>query len=481
MMIAAVLAGVQQAPRAMQPADVQGRDLAAQPLWWLHIPKCGSSFETSVHMYKADKALASGCHRPLPEESVPTSIGHVVAMFREPKQRMASMYYYMQTRVMHGKGGEVKLTNGRPEFYGAGRAWGWRLNSNPSSHKVRMDIYHNKSMAETVGQYIGCQANMVLGARCMAKHKWAGRGAGWGSDAEVAAHAIKRVEKFKFAGLEGEWKLSICLFNYLMTGTRYVTRGQLANDRPTTGSSPGQTSSGEYDETGVPSDPIDEPLYEFIEQRFYTQLATHNISDATCPDLTDLTNAAVADLGVPHLDRLKAAHLPVATGPIHSTTEDVCVSCGEEAIEDKMQAPELSPLARRALARQNPKVLIAVLYFVFAGSIEHFSATKLQTNLRFAIDCIDPGCEIHLAVEGGSVHVQANVTVDSAWVEPETMMAHIVDFAAESKEEQTQQLLLELEQQAAYSAALPAATPTPTPTPSATATPTATPTGGSGR
>ena len=56
-----------------------------------------------------------------------------------------------------------------------------------------------------------------------------------------------------------------------MTGTRYVTRGQLADNRPTTGS-PGQTtSSDEYDETDVPSDPIDEPLYEFIEKRFRTQ------------------------------------------------------------------------------------------------------------------------------------------------------------------------------------------------------------------
>ena len=348
MMVATVLAGVQQAPKAMQPADVQGRNLAAQPLWWLHIPKCGSSFETSFHMYKADQSMDSGCHKPLPEEKVPRSIGHVVAMFRKPKQRMASMYYYMQTRVAHGSGGAVKLTNGNPEFYGAGWAWGWTLKSTPSSHKVRMDIYHNKTMAKTVGQYKGCQANMVLGARCMSQHHWASRGAGWGSDAEVATHAMKRVEKFKFAGLEGEWKLSICLFNYLMTGTRYVTRGQLADNRPTTGS-PGQTtSSDEYDETDVPSDPIDEPLYEFIEKRFRTQLATYNISDSTCPDLTDFES--VADFTVPYLDRLKAKNLPVAAGPIHNTTDDGCVSCGEDYEDIVPQDPE------------TPRVLIAVMY-----------------------------------------------------------------------------------------------------------------------
>jgi hypothetical protein len=455
MMVATVLAGVQQAPKAMQPADVQARGSAAQPLWWLHIPKCGSSFETSVHMYKADQSMDSGCHKPLPEEQT-RSIGHVVAMFRKPKQRMASMYYYMQTRVVHGAGGAAKLTNGNPEFYGAGWAWGWTLKSTPSSHKVRMDIYHNKSMAQTVGQYKGCQANMVLGARCMTKHQWASRGAGWGSDAEIAAHAMKRVEKFKFAGLEGEWKLSICLFNYLMTGTAYVTRGQLADNRPTTGSTPGQTtSSDEYDETDVPSDPIDEPLYEFIEKRFRTQLATYNISDSTCPDLTDFES--VADFTVPHMDRLKAENLPVATGPMHNTTDDGCVSCGED-YED-IAAQDYEHMRRRAHAAQDPEdpqmALVAVMYFTFAGSIENFSPTRLLVNLRPAIGCVRPGCDIHLSVEGGSVRVQANVTVDPTWVNPESAMVDIVAFSALSAEEQSKLLLAELEAQATYSVPLP--------------------------
>ena len=231
-------------------------------------------------------------------------------MFRKPKQRMASMYYYMQTRFTTGKDNE-------PKFYGAGWAWGW---AGSKVHEVRQAIYDNKTIAETLGRYTGCQANMVLGARCMSRHDWGGRGDDWGSDAEVAAHAIQRVKKFKFAGLEGEWKLSICLFNFLMTGTRYVTRGQLANDRPTTSET---NPSSEYDETGVPSDPIDEPLYDFIEKQFRTQLRTHNISDSTCPDLTH-------DSTVPTLDRLQARQLPVASGPMHNTTDDGCTSCGED-------------------------------------------------------------------------------------------------------------------------------------------------------
>ena len=36
-------------------------------------------------------------------------------------------------------------------------------------------------------------------------------------------------------------------------------------------------------------------------------------------------------------------------------------------------------------------VLIAVMSFAFAGSVEHFSPTKLLGNLRPAIDCVEPG------------------------------------------------------------------------------------------
>ena len=238
-------------------------------------------------------------------------------MFRKPKQRMASMYYYMQTRVTTGEDGEPILQHGKPHFYGAGWAWGWKERT---SDQVRMAIYNNKTMAETLGLYMGCQVNMVLGARCMSRHDWGGRGHSWASDAKIAAHAIKRVKKFKFAGLEGEWKLSICLFNYLMTGTRYVTRGQLADNRPTTSQT--NSSSELYDETGVPSDPIDEPLYNFIEKRFRTQLEAYNISESTCPDLTEQSK-------VPSLDRLKVARLPVASGPMHNTTDDGCSICAE--------------------------------------------------------------------------------------------------------------------------------------------------------
>ena len=47
-----------------------------------------------------------------------------------------------------------------------------------------------------------------------------------------------------------------------MSGTRYVTRGQLVNTRP---NDVAAAAASVYNETGVPDDPIDDPLYEYVQ------------------------------------------------------------------------------------------------------------------------------------------------------------------------------------------------------------------------
>ena len=96
-------------------------------------------------------------------------------------------------------------------------------------------------------------------------------------------------------------------------------------------------------------------------------------------------------------------------------------------------------------------VLIDVMSFTFAGSIEHFSATRLQTNLRPAIDCVEPGCEIHVHIAAAdvspgaeSVHVQANVTVDPVWTNAKVVLADIETFTALSVADQSKILFLDL-------------------------------------
>jgi len=100
-------------------------------------------------------------------------------------------------------------------------------------------------------------------------------------------------------------------------------------------------------------------------------------------------------------------------------------------------------------------VLIDVMSFIFAGSIEHFSSTRLLINLRPAIDCVEPGCEIHLHIAAadesrtaGNIHVQANVTVDPVWTNAKVVLDDIEKFTALSAAEQSSLLVLNLEEPA---------------------------------
>ena len=266
------------------PASGDSQTLAigdGRIVWWLHIPKCGSSFSRSAGMYRADPNRNGGTHAVLPADADEATLGRVITMFRAPKQRLMSMYEYMKRDVTVNAKGE-------PHFYGAGFSWGWNM---VDAHVVRNGIYNNGSVAETLGSFVGCQANAVLGHRCLSRNL---------TDV-TAAKAIERAGQFRFIGLEIEWALSVCLFNYAMSGTRYVTQGQLVNLRPTDSSSGLPT---EYDETGVPDDPIDDELYAWAEARFEQQLKDHNISESTCPDYADIVGPVP---GVPTSAQLRRA------------------------------------------------------------------------------------------------------------------------------------------------------------------------------
>ena len=81
--------------------------------------------------------------------------------------------------------------------------------------------------AVVFGQYRGCMANMINGLKCYEHGAIAPQGK---REIRAAAERSKgRLDRFRFVGLTEEWLLSICLFNFLATGRRFVTRFQLAN------------------------------------------------------------------------------------------------------------------------------------------------------------------------------------------------------------------------------------------------------------
>ena len=89
--------------------------------------------------------------------------------------------------------------------------------------------------------------------------------------------------------------------------------------------------------------------------------------------------------------------------------------------------------------------------FSVPGTIEHFSHTKFLPNLRDAIGCVEPGCNLLLEVTAGAyddVHVQANVTVDPLWTNPAAVVKDCRIFSAMSAAEQSSLLSVTLEQPA---------------------------------
>ena len=244
---------------------------AKQLVWWLHIPKCGTSFASSAHMYVEDPSHKHACcgpnHKRLPADVPDSSLANVLAMFREPKQRAASAFYYLNHMSTPKKD---KCCTGD---------WGW---SKKTYKPIRSHIRQGASFNATLSSFVGCQTNMVLGYGCMAMPDY---GEKHNSNRHVAKRAIKRMEKFKFVGLESEWLVSICLFNFKMTGNRFVTSSQVGFLKPGKGKhKDGKTQSyTKYDVTGYPDDPLDDVLYAAVEKRFQEEVSAHDVSEETCP------------------------------------------------------------------------------------------------------------------------------------------------------------------------------------------------------
>ena len=88
----------------------------------------------------------------------------------------------------------------------------------------------NFTVAKVMGRYTGCQMRMLLGHRCFAQPS--GRDM-YGGDEISVARARERLSRLYFVGLVSEFRLSVCLMNYRLTGYRFVTQFQTKNCRPT--------------------------------------------------------------------------------------------------------------------------------------------------------------------------------------------------------------------------------------------------------
>lgn len=253
-------------------------------LWWLHPPKCATSFRYSVMDYPwspmRDLSFPQGNHQVLfPDIAAARHEprAKLVAFFRQPEERLLSGYHHMHAT---------------PPC--CTEDWGW---NRITYTKVRAELKAHKPLAlgsEWLrGRFHGCQTNMLLAKGCYSEY------------ARTPAHvdaALDIVKDFAFVGDVSNWTLSICLFNRILTGRRFTLTHQLAQvraggqrteHRAATATKAMKDLLAKHAHA-LPHDPIDGPLYDFVRARFARDLQTHDVRPGCCPNYESVQQAANA-------------------------------------------------------------------------------------------------------------------------------------------------------------------------------------------
>ena len=237
-----------------------------QPLF-LHFPKAGTSFVTTIEIH-GGSTRGVWTHDPVSVNATHEELRAVAAMFRHPEERLLSMYWWIRQANGH-------CCTVQDFGWPGGREW----------NQVAEQLVSGASPM-VVAPYTRCQVHMVMGYRCCSRHEYHGQ-----SLDEVLRAAKKRVDRFFFVGLTSEWRLSLCLFNYKMTGRRYVTLQQMKNCRKTTINA--SNAIGHHESLGnhsmLPRDEAEHELFDHVSARFWRELRAFDITDASCPLVSNRT------------------------------------------------------------------------------------------------------------------------------------------------------------------------------------------------
>ena len=284
------------------PADVLWRPEPSQTpsahpihrIFWMHVPKCGSSFTHTVFHYACRGAswnVGRGTHHPPPgscgdnisllqrgmtggnyhtpvqwiDNRMGDAVGNVVAMFRRPSQRLMSAFAWMK-----------EMPKCCTRDWGMGNMTGPCIGQRAQEPECRRRsaIFHMKdaaAFARTPGA-LGCQTKMLLGRRCQDDKFYPSR--------EQQERARQFVDKdMAFVGLLEEWERSVCLWHARYGGLLY--RAELTNTRPTTSVAAQPTGYNESVLNGI-VDPADELIYDAATTRFWRDVRSYAAPVAAC-------------------------------------------------------------------------------------------------------------------------------------------------------------------------------------------------------
>ncbi len=273
-------------------------------IWWLHVPKAGTSFSQTVFHWACDHGkykgtigwnIAKGTHHP-PRAACGSNISteqrldksaqqqrqvknssrtpmvndinyhqplseaarrqpnSVVALFRRPAQRLLSAFYWMKQKP-----------------WCCSLDWGF-------TPKHRAEVNDMATAAEMARQpwALGCQTKLLLGERCFSPGSAAKRPSAL-ARALSFINGSSRGGGMRFVGLQEHWERSVCLWHARFGGPLYAA--ELSNTRPTNGA-----SSAGYDERelGGVFDPKDEAVYAMAAARFWREVAEFSAPVEAC-------------------------------------------------------------------------------------------------------------------------------------------------------------------------------------------------------
>jgi len=263
------------------------RRLKASPMFWLHIPKCGtSSANTVMHMPNMcpglgenlsigdeqfgkcfENTLQKNClrwcdqrlihcnwpiqsHQFLSDEKYEEYKGKFVALLRQPEQRLLSSY------------------NDDGDLFRAEPFISICAENRTPERILSLDEFKSKCAHWATGQIVGHLPATL-------------------ADVPVALQRLR--EGFAFVGLQEEWDLSVCLFHTKFGGP--CRNLEFLDTRPSDRAT-GNTS--EYDTSILNGwvDEIDGPVYTEAQRLFYDDLKRYGVSHETCQACYQEANVA---------------------------------------------------------------------------------------------------------------------------------------------------------------------------------------------
>jgi hypothetical protein len=231
--------------------------------------RSGANFGKTLVNYESHPSKdATQRHQALSRRWDTDQFKNVVVMFREPRQRLISSYYAIQ------------------RYHDTCCNLDWGLKA--LERKILVSkIVKGQSLGETITKYKGCVANMIIGYQCMdvqAPRLTATR----------MALARKRMSEFLFVGIQSHYELSMCLFNHIATGHKFILPEQ---QDPTTQNQTVPFITGFNTTTIINTNEIynsslllpknfvdgpDEQLYEYALSLFHKEISMRNISLESC-------------------------------------------------------------------------------------------------------------------------------------------------------------------------------------------------------